>query len=77
MTEGVKHPKGAIPFKQAGSESDHVFTPFYTDPNTNEKINGRPGQSAMQHMRDSLALSTPEIWALNPENGKEATDSGT
>jgi len=77
MSEGIKHPKGAIPFKQADAGFSTLFTPFYTDTDTKNKVGGKPGQSLMQHMRDSMALSTPEIWALNPETGKEVAHSGT
>jgi hypothetical protein len=30
----------------------------------------------MQAIAESTGLSTPEIWALNPEVGKEAVASG-
>jgi len=81
--EGIKHPKGAIPFKkQANGAFGTLFTPFYHHPDTNEKVYGQPGQNLMKHMIQSMLLggqqlSTPEIWALNPEVGKEvgASDS--
>ena len=74
--EAIQHPKGAIPFKKAGSDTSNVFTPYYHHPDTNKRVDGKPGQSAMQHIRDSMNLSTPEIWALNPEIGKEVMPSG-
>jgi hypothetical protein len=30
----------------------------------------------MQAIAESTGLSTPEIWALNPEVGREAVNSG-
>jgi hypothetical protein len=74
--EGIEHPKDSIPFKkQADAAFSTIFNPFYVHPDTKKKVTGNPNQSLMQHMRDSLALSTPEIWALNPEVGKEAAQS--
>lgn len=72
--EGIQHPKGAIPFsKKANGAFSSILNPFYVDPDSKQKITGKPNQTLMQHMRDSLALSTPEIWALDPETGKEVS----
>jgi hypothetical protein len=78
--EALEHPKDAIPFrKKADAAFSTILKPFYTDPNSKEKIYGRDGQSTMQHMIESMALngqnlSTPEIWALNPDAGKEVVN---
>lgn len=76
--EGVKHPKGAIPFKKkADAGFSTILTPYSNHIDTKEKINGKPGQSYMQHLIDIYGLSTPEIWALDPEGiGKEAIENG-
>lgn len=77
-TEGINYPKDAIPFKkQADAAFSTILSPYYTDPDTNEKIKGKPNQGYMQHLIESLALSnpnisTPEIWALIADVGKEA-----
>lgn len=73
--EGIKHPKGAIPFKKKAGAFSTILTPFYSDPNTSQQINGQPGQSLMQHMTESMVLSTPEVWAMNPAVGKEAVQN--
>lgn len=79
--EGIQHPKGAIPFKKkADAGFSTLFMPFYHHPDTNEKIYGKPGQNIMQHIVESMLLggqklSTPEIWALNPETGKEVANN--
>jgi len=76
-TEGINYPQKSIPFKQANDAAfSTILTPFYNDPDSNQKVVGKPGQTLMQHLIESLALSTPEIWALNPDNGKEAVNSG-
>jgi hypothetical protein len=73
--EGISHPKDVVPFKKNANAFSSIINPFYVDPDTKKKINGKPNQSLMQHMIESLNLSTPEIWALNPETGKEVTTS--
>lgn len=80
--EAVNHPKDAIPFKkQADAAFSTFLTPFYNHPDTKQKVVGRPGQTYMQHMIESLALgdkplTTPEIWALDPEDvGKEVENA--
>jgi hypothetical protein len=81
--EGIQHPKSAVPFKKkADAGFSTLFTPFYHHPDTNEKVYGKPGQNIMQHILKSMLLdgqklSTPEIWALDPEIGKEVIDSGS
>jgi hypothetical protein len=78
--EGVSNPKDAIPFrKKADAGFSSMLMPFYHHPDTKDKVIGRPGQRHMQHLIESLALgdgplSTPEIWALNPEIGREAVN---
>lgn len=77
--EAINHPKTAIPFKKQANAFS-TFIPFYNHPDTKEKITGKPNQSLMQHLIESLALSdkplsTPEIWALNPDVGKEVTNN--
>jgi len=76
--EGVKHPKGAVPFKKQADASafSPMFNVFYIDPDTKQRVNGKPNQRIMQAIAESTGLSTPEIWALNPEVGKEAVASG-
>jgi hypothetical protein len=75
--EGIEHSKDSVPFKKkADAAFSGILNPFYVHPDNKKKIHGQPNQRLMQHMRDSLALSTPEIWALNPEVGREAIDSG-
>ena len=73
--EGISHPKDVVPFKKNANAFSSIINPFYVDPDTKKKINGKPNQSLMQHMIESLNLSTPEIWVLNPETGKEVTTS--
>ena len=78
--EGVSNPKDAIPFrKKADAGFSSMLMPFYHHPDTKDKVVGRPGQRHMQHLIESLMLgdeplSTPEIWALNPEVGREAAN---
>jgi len=81
-SEAIKHPKGAIPFKKktAGGFST-ILMPFYDDPNSGERVSGKPNQSLMQHIIESMALdgsdiSTPEVWALDPNVGKEVNVNG-
>lgn len=45
-------------------------SPYVIHPTTGEEIEGDPGMSLMQHVRNSLGLSTEEAWALDPEAGK-------
>lgn len=65
-------PSTDIPFstiaKVAGGFSTMI--PFFTHPTTGEMHEGQPGQSLMQHMTESLGLSTPEVWALDAQAGK-------
>lgn len=77
-TEAIEHPKDSIPFKKvADSAFSSILTPFSNHIDTKKKIVGKPGQSYMQHLIDIYGLSTPEIWALDPEGiGKEVVDSG-
>ena len=77
--EAINHPKTAIPFKKQANVFS-TFIPFYNHPDTKEKITGKPNQSLMQHLIESLALSdeplsTPEIWALDPDVGKEVENA--
>lgn len=79
--EAVNHPKGAIPFKKkADAGFSTLLTPFYNHPDTKKKVIGRPGQTYMQHIIESLMLgdqplTTPEIWTLDLDDiGKEAAD---
>lgn len=61
-------------FKRISKTADSAFSleiPFFTHPHTGQKVTGKPGQTAMQHITESMALSTPEIWALDPDAGKE------
>jgi hypothetical protein len=78
--EGIKHPKGAIPFKKK-ADADAAFstflTPFFHDPNSGKRVNGMPGQTLMQHMRESMGLTTPEVWVMNPQTGKEMNNYGS
>lgn len=76
--EGVNYPKDAIPFKkQADAAFSTILTPFSNHIDTKKKIIGKPGQSYMQHLIEAYGLSTPEIWALDPEGiGKEVVESG-
>jgi hypothetical protein len=63
----VNHPADTIPFRTASSTS----TPWFNHQETGDTITGQPGQGLMQHIRQSLGLSTPEIWALDLEAGKQ------
>lgn len=79
--EGINYPKDAIPFRKRASGGFSTIFPFFTHPDTNEKIKGRSNQSLMQHIIESMGLdgntlSTPEIWVLNPEVGKEVVNDG-
>lgn len=44
--------------------------PYINHPDTGEVIEGDPNHSLMQHARNTLGLSTEDIWALNPEVGR-------
>jgi hypothetical protein len=79
--EGVQHPKDAIPFQKKADAAFSTFMPFFTHPDNKQRINGKPNQSLMQHiiesmmLNDNQQLSTPEVWALDPEVGKEVMPS--
>lgn len=77
-SEGIKHPKDAIPFGRVSNAAfSTMLTPFSNHIDTKEKILGKPGQSYMQHLIETYGLSTPEIWALDFDDiGKEVVDSG-
>jgi hypothetical protein len=75
--EGVTHPKGAVPFKKKANEeiSALSFSPFYVDPETGQKIYGRPGQSIMSLVNEAFGGSTLETWVRELETGKEVVNS--
>jgi hypothetical protein len=60
-----------VPFKKQANSAFSTIMPFFNHPDTKKKITGQPNKSIMQTVAESMALSTPEIWALNPEVGKE------
>lgn len=75
-TEAVNYPKNVVPFKKQANGAFSTIMPFFNHPDTKKKITGQPNKSIMQTVAESMALSTPEIWALNPEVGKEVVNSG-
>ncbi len=44
--------------------------PWFIHPYSGERLEGLPGETLMQHMRNTMHLSTPEIWKLVGEAGK-------
>lgn len=60
----VKHPRDSIPFRTASAQQAPWFI------HEGEKWEGQPGQSVMEHARNSLNLPTEEIWKLIEEAGK-------
>lgn len=67
----TQYPAQSIPYRTA-AEAPYMGepTPIITHPETGEQIEGDPGISAMQHAKNTLGLSTEEIWALDPEISK-------
>jgi hypothetical protein len=69
-TTGYKVPKNQIPFqgqlpvtaKSMHKRAASMLAPYLIHPVTKEKIVGPQGMSVMQHARNQLHLSTPEIW---------------
>lgn len=47
-----------------------VLRPYITHPESGKVIEGDPNHSLMQHARNTLGLSTEEIWAMDPEVGR-------
>jgi len=76
---GIKHPKGSIPYKTADAGFGgflNVWTPYYNHPETGQRMNGQPGQSAMQHAIESMQLGSPMgVWSSGVDLGKEASAS--
>lgn len=77
--QAIEHPQGAIPFKKQADAAFSTILPMFNHPDTSEKIIGKPNQTLMQHIMESMMLddgsklSTPEIWALNPDSWKEVS----
>lgn len=78
-TEGVNHTKESVPFKKKADDafSTFMFSPFFIDPQSNQKIYGTPGQSIMSLINDSFNGSTLDAWVRDLETGKEVVNHGT
>lgn len=63
---GVNNPRDEIPYKSAAEEG--LRTPYFIYQGV--PYEGQPGHSVMQHARDTLGLSTEEIWKLIEEAEK-------
>jgi hypothetical protein len=63
----VNHPAEEIPFRTSSVER----VPSFIHPDTGEEITGQPGQGLMAHIRQSLGLSTPDVWALDLQAEKQ------
>ena len=67
-------PQNAVPYQHLSSAQWHVAsdepTPWFIHPQTGERLEGLPGETLMQHMRNTMHLSTPEIWSAVQEAGK-------
>jgi hypothetical protein len=71
--ETINSPKTKVPFQAMASvfkTSAILRTPWFTHPQTGERITGQPGQTLMQHATEQTHLSTPEVWAQVAEAGK-------
>lgn len=66
-TVAINHPEQGIPFIANKSGP----TPVLLHPESGEVIDGEPGLSAMQHLRNSLNLSTEQVWELDPHTWKK------
>lgn len=70
----VQHPSDEIPFRAvaaAGQEGVDQRVPWIIHHQTGEVVEGDPTFSLMQHAKNALGLSTEDIWALDPEVGKQ------
>lgn len=66
QTIGVENPADQIPFRTAGIQ-EGFMTPVVTHPETGEEIEGAPGMSLMQHIKNTLGLqNTEQVWAQEP-----------
>jgi hypothetical protein len=48
-----------------------IRIPYIMHPENGHMIIGEQGQSAMEHAKNTLGMSTEEIWAADPEVGKQ------
>jgi hypothetical protein len=46
------------------------LTPWFTHPQTGERVVGRPGQTLMQHITEQTGLHPTEVWNAVPDAGK-------
>lgn len=71
--ESIDSPKTLVPFQTTASvfkTAAVLRSPWFTHPQTGERITGQPGQTLMQHITEQTHLSTPEVWAQIDEAGK-------
>lgn len=69
QTVAIKHPSESIPYRTAATIRS---IPILTHPETGELIEGSPGMSAMQHAKNTLGLSTEQVWQLDPQIEKHS-----
>lgn len=69
--EQVHSPQTKVPYQVLARKTSAVLrSPWFTHPQTGERLTGQPGQTLMQHITEQTHLSTPEIWAQVDEAGK-------
>jgi hypothetical protein len=70
--EQINGPKTKVPYQVLAAKKVAAVlrTPWFTHPQSGERITGQPGQTLMQHVIEQTHLSTPEVWAQVAEAGK-------
>lgn len=80
-----RHKTSATPYEYPGPDlTNGIWTlpqsaqgvsrvPYITHPESGEIIEGDPNLSLMQHAKNTLGMTTEEIWAQDPEVGKMNT----
>jgi hypothetical protein len=51
--------------------AEALRVPWFTHPQTGERVLGAPGDTIMAHATKALGMSTPEVWAALAEAGKQ------
>lgn len=75
----TQYPAESIPYREAKISSFNPrlpSIPYITHPQSGEVIEGDPHLSLMQHAKNTLGMSTEDIWAADPEVGRRYGEEG-